>query len=146
MSRVINPDSTGKQRAKLSKTIVLALRQLARQSDTGGETRDLAAFIAVALRAISEGIDDSVAAWEKRGYWVKADKFRMEWAWTGPVAEKMRAAVSTDDWGTVAMLSAQVAQRLNKIQVADNHRLGKPWAGAYDRLRASENDSASSAR
>ena len=136
MSRVINPDSVGKQRTKLSKAIVLALRQLARQSDTGGETRDLAAFIAVALASISEGIDESVAAWEKRGYWVKADKFRMEWAWSGPIAEKLRAAIAADDWATVAMLSAQIAQKLNKIQVADNHRLGRPWAGAYERLNA----------
>ena len=134
MSRVINPDSAGKQRTKLSKSIVLALRQLALQADTGGETRDLAAFIAVALDAISEGIDESVAAWEKRGYWVKADKFRMEWAWAGPIAQKLRAAITANDWATVAMLSAQIAQRLNKIQVADNHRLGKPWAGAYERL------------
>ncbi len=134
MSRVINSDSAGKQRTRLSKSIVLALRQLARQSDTGGETRDLAAFIAVALEAISQGIDASVAAWEKRGYWVKADKFRMEWAWAGPISEKMRAAIRADDWATVAMLSAQVAEKLNKIQVTDNHRLGKPWEGAYERL------------
>ena len=136
MSRVINPDSAGNQRAKLSKTIVLALRQLARQTDTGGETRDLAAFIAVALRAISEGIDASVTAWENRGYWVKADKFRMEWAWAGPTAEKMMAAITADDWGSIAMLSAQVGQKLSKIQVGDNHRLGKPWQGAYERMRS----------
>ncbi|MGE5072142.1 MAG: hypothetical protein ACM3MF_01830 [Anaerolineae bacterium] len=142
MSRVINPDSAGKQRTKLSKSIVLALRQLARQSDTGGETRDLAAFIAVALDAISQGIDESVAAWEKRGYWVKADKFRMEWAWAGPIAQKMRDAIPAEDWATVALLSAQVAQRLNKIQVADNHRLGKPWQGAYERMRSNRNEGA----
>ena len=136
MSRVINPDSVGKQRTKLSKAIVLALRQLARQSDTGGETRDLAAFIAVALASISEGIDASVAAWEKRGYWVKADKFRMDWAWAGPISEKLRTAIVADDWATVATLSAQIAQKLNKIQVADNHRLGRPWAGAYERMNA----------
>ncbi len=136
MSRVINPDSAGKQRTRLSKSIVLALRQLARQSDTGGETRDLAAFIAVALEAISQGIDTSVAAWEKRGYWVKADKFRMEWAWAAPISEKMRAAIATDDWPTVAVLSAQVGQKLSKIQVTDNHRLGKPWEGAYERMKA----------
>ncbi len=136
MSRVINPDSVGKQRTQLSKSIVLALRQLARQNDTGEETRDLAAFIAVALQAISEGIDSSVAAWEKRGYWVKADKFRMEWAWAAPIAEKLRTAIAADDWATVAMLSAQVGQRLGKVQVTDNHRLGKPWQGAYARLTA----------
>lgn len=136
MSRVINPDSAGKQRTKLSKAIVLALRELARQSDTGGETRDIAAFIAVALDAISSGIDSSVAAWEKRGYWVKADRFRMEWAWCSPISEKMRTAIRQDDWATVAMLSAQIAQKLGKIQVADNHRLGKPWVGAYERMSA----------
>lgn len=136
MSRVINTDSAGKQRTKLSKAIVVALRELARQTDTGAETRDLAAFIAVALEAVSQGIDSSVAAWEKRGYWVKADKFRMEWAWTGPLSEKLRAAVSSEDWASVALLSAQVGQKLSKVQITANHRLGKPWSGAYERMKA----------
>ena len=135
MSRVINPDSVGKQRTRLTKSIVLALRELARQKDTSEETHDLTAFIVVALRAVSEGIDASVAAWEKRGYWVKADKFRMEWAWTGPLSEKLKAALATEDWASVAMLSAQIGQRLGKIQIADNHRLGRPWDGAYKRMK-----------
>ena len=134
MSRVINPESVGKQRTQLSKSIVLALRQLARQTDTNGETRDLAAFISIALQAISEGIDSSVAAWEKRGYWVKADKFRMEWAWSGSTGERMKTALLAEDWPSIAMLAAQVGQKLSKVQVADNHRLGKPWIGAYERL------------
>ena len=136
MSRVINPDSTGKQRAQLSKAIVLAVRELARQKDTGEEARDLAVFIAIALRTISEGIDSSVSAWEKRGYWVKADKFRMDWAWAAPIAEKMQKAVLSEDWATVAATSAQVAQRFGKLQVSENHRLGKPWAGAYQRVHS----------
>lgn len=136
MSRVINPDSVGKQRTKLSKAIVLALRELARQADTGAETRDLAAFIAIALETVSKGIDGSVSAWEKRGYWVKADKFRMEWAWAGPTAQKLRAAISSEDWASVALLSAQVGQKLSKVQVADNHRLGRPWQGAYQKMQA----------
>jgi hypothetical protein len=135
MSRVINPDSVGKQRGQLSKAIVLAVRELARQRDTGPEARDLAAFIAIALRTISEGIDSSVAAWEKRDYWVKADKFRMEWAWAQPASEKMRKAVLSNDWGTVAAVSAQIVQKFNKIQVGENHRLGRPWVGALEQLR-----------
>lgn len=134
MSRIINPDSVGKLRTQLIKGIVLSIRELARQTGTGTETRDLAAFIALALKTISEGIDVSVTAWEKRDYWIKADKFRMEWIWTGPTAEKMRIAVLSDDWATVAALSAQIAQRFNKIQVSENHRLGKPWIGSYAQL------------
>ena len=134
MSRLINPDSAGKDRSRLSKAIVLAVRELAKQTQVSQETKDLAAFIALALKQISAGIDASVAAWEKRDYWVKADRFRMEWMWTGQVAEKMKTAVLSDDWGSVAMLSAQIAQKFNKIEVAQKHRLGKPWVGAYQEL------------
>lgn len=134
MSRVINPDSVGKERTRLTKSIVLCIRELAKQSDVTAETKDQAAYIALALQAIADGIDVSVAAWEKRDYWVKADKFRMEWMWAGQVAAKMKTAVLTDDWAMIAMLMPQIAQRFNKIEVSDNHRLGKPWASAYQLL------------
>ena len=138
MSPIINPDSAGKERTRLTKAIVLAVRQLAKQSQVNQEAKDLAAFIGMALRIISDGIDVSVAAWEKRDYWIKADKFRMEWMWTGQFADKMKTAVVTDDWGTVAMLSAQIAQKFNKIVVSENHRLGKPWMGAYKQLAGNQ--------
>ncbi len=134
MSPIINPESAGKERTQLSKAIVLAVRELAKQTDVTDEAKDLAAFIATALRKISEGIDVSVAAWEKRGYWVKADRFRMDWMWTGQVADKMKTAIFTNDWGTIAMLMPQIAQKFNKIVVSENHRLGKPWTGAFKQL------------
>lgn len=134
MSRVINPESAGKDRTRLSKAIVLAVRELAKQSEVNNEAKDLAAFISLALQTISEGIDASVAAWEKRDYWVKADKFRMEWMWSGQYADKIKVAIFTDDWGTIAMTIPQIANKLSKIEVSDNHRLGKPWVGAYKQL------------
>jgi hypothetical protein len=134
MSPLINPESAGKERTQLTKAIVLAVRELAKQKDVTNEAKDLAAFMALALQSIAEGIDVSVAAWEKRGYWVKADRFRMDWRWTGQYAEKMKSAILAEDWGTVAMLAAQTAQKFNKIVVSENHRLGRPWVGAYARL------------
>ncbi len=135
LSRIINPDSAGKERTRLIKAIVLALRKLAQQTEPGAESRDLAAFIVLALGIVAATIDGSVAAWEKRGYWVKADKFRMDWAWTGRFAEKMRRAVLTDDWDTVADSAALTAQKLNKITVSEGNRLGKPWVGAWEELK-----------
>jgi hypothetical protein len=134
LSRVINPESAGKERTQLTKAIVLAVRELAKQAEVTNEAKDLAAFISLALKSISEGIDISVAAWEKRDYWIKADKFRMEWMWTGQVADKMKVAIFTDDWGAIAMLMPQIAQKFSKIMVYENHRLGKPWVGAYQQL------------
>ena len=135
LSRVINPDSVGKERTRLTKAIVLCMRELAKQTQVTPEAQDLAAFIAIALKSISEGIDASVAAWEKRDYWVKADKFRMEWMWAGQVADKMKVAVVMDDWATIAGLLPQIAGKFNKIVVSDNHRLGKPWTGAFKILK-----------
>jgi hypothetical protein len=134
MSPIINPESAGKERTQLSKAIVLAVRELANQTAVTEEAKDLAAFIAIALKNISDGIDVSVAAWEKRGYWVKADRFRMDWLWTGQLSEKMKTAILADDWAAIAMLMPRIAQKFGKIEVSKNHRLGKPWAGAYGRL------------
>jgi hypothetical protein len=138
LSRVINPDSVGKERTRLSKSIVICLRELARQNRVTDESKDMAAFIALALQSIADGIDASVAAWEKRDYWVKADRFRMEWAWAGQTAEKLRNAVLSDDWTAVATLMPQVAQKFSKTAVSDNHRLGAPWQGAYRALAANK--------
>jgi hypothetical protein len=134
MSRVINPDSAGKERTQLTKAIVLTVRELVRQSEIDDQTKDMAAFIALALFRVDATIDISVQAWEKRGYWVKADKFRMEWLWAGQLARKMKEAIIITDWATVALLSAQIGQKLGKIQIAEHHRLGTPWVGAYNKM------------
>jgi hypothetical protein len=135
LSRIINPDSAGKERTHLTKVIVLAVRELAKQTEPGTESRDMAAFISVALATIAETIEISVAAWEKRGYWVKVDRFRLEWAWTGKFSNKMRCAIQTEDWETVTLVAAQTAQKLYKITVPAGHRLGKPWEGAWEDLQ-----------
>jgi hypothetical protein len=46
----------------------------------------------------------------------------------------MRAALLANDWAGVARLAAQVAEKLNGIQLPQRHRLGTPWVGAYTKL------------
>ena len=135
MGRVINPDGVGKERTRLTRAVVLALRELMNQTEPDQETRDLAAFIALALKAISETIDKSVSAWEKRGYWIKADRFRMDWAWSEKYARDMKQALFQDDWGKVALTAAQVTEKLKDVKVPQRHRLGTPWVGAWDKLK-----------
>jgi hypothetical protein len=135
LSRVINPDSAGKERIRLTKAVVLAIRELAKQNEPGENSRDLAAFIALALAYIAKTIEVSVAAWEKRDYWVKADKFRMEWIWSGQYAEKMTQAVLKDDWSSIAQIAAQTAQKLGKVNVPPKNRLGQPWVGAWEEFK-----------
>ncbi len=139
MSRVINPDSAGKERTRLSKSIVLTLRQLAMKSAPDQESRDMAAFIGLALVEIHATIETSVAAWEKRGYWVKADRFRLDWEWSQALGEGMIRAVQNEDWGTVAMTSMKIAGKFPAIKIPERHRLGTPWVGAWKALKNKQN-------
>lgn len=139
MSRVINPNSAGKQRTKLIRMIALAVRELLRQPEPNAETRDLAIFIALSLDAIAETITPSVEAWEKRGYWIKADRFRMEWRWAKQDADEMREALFVEDWGAVALTAVKIAQQpqIAAVKISPRHRMGRPWEGAWNRYRSS---------
>jgi hypothetical protein len=136
LGRVINVDSVSKERTRLTRSIVLALRELMRQTEPTPLTYDLSAYIALALKETYNTIDVSVAAWEKRGYWVKADRFRMDWIWTDQLGEAMKKALFAEDWMGVARISVQIAEKLNSTKVPQRHQLGAPWEGAWDRLRA----------
>ena len=136
MSRIINAESVGLERSQLVRAIIVALRELSQLTTFGIEARDLAAFVVMALGTISKGVDASAIAWEKRGYWVKADRFRMEWAWAEPLASKLRSAVEAGDWSAVATLMLKLAEKFKNVRVARNPRVGKPWVGAFGRMTA----------
>jgi hypothetical protein len=136
LGRVINLDGVGKERKQLVRAIVLALGELIKQKKPDVNTRDLAAFICLALQAIYNTIDESVAAWEKRGYWLKADRFRLEWAWTDTLGQKMKEALLNDDWATIAITVAQVGEKLQNEKKPQRNRLGTPWKGAWKRLQS----------
>ena len=108
-----------------------------KQQTIDTNTKDLAAFIGVALQAVHDTVERSVGPWEKRGYWVKADKFRLEWGWTKTLGDDFVTAVLEDDWAKIAQLSAVVGEKLSQVQVSDRHRMGKPWVGAWKKMKAS---------
>lgn len=134
MSRIIHTEGAGKDRPRLLKSISLAIRELGKQPSLNAETRDLLAYLVLALEAIAAGIEESVRAWEKRGYWIKADRFRLEWQWSDELAARLRNALLQENWPEVTLLTAQIAQKVGHITVPERHRLGKPWVGAWERL------------
>jgi hypothetical protein len=104
------------------------------QTEVDATTRDLAAFIGWALLTVAATIDKTVEAWEKRDYWLKADRFRMEWRWTEQLGALMQAAVLAEEWGEVASVTAQVAGKLGKVEELKRTSVEKPWQGAWQRM------------
>ena len=137
MPRIINPDSAGKQRNKIVRRVALTVRELLRLPEPNDTSRDMVIFIVLSLDTIADTIDPTVAPWEKRDYWVKADRFRMEWSWAKRYADQLRKALGVEDWGTIAMVAVQIAQQpqISKVNISPKHRMGKPWEGAWNRFK-----------
>ncbi|WP_299028331.1 hypothetical protein [uncultured Thermanaerothrix sp.] len=136
MSRVIQTDSVGKQRQTLVRALALAVRELMRQGTINAQTRDLVAFLVLAMEEIAQNIDETVKAWEKRGYWLKADRFRLDWEWTQVVSRRLRQALAEEDWEGIVPLVGEVASRVGHVQIPVRHRLGEPWRGAWEKLQS----------
>lgn len=130
MSRIIKSSTPGKDREKLSKAILVTIRDFMLQEAPDQSTRDMVAFVILALNEIETGIDLSVAAWEKRGYWVKADKYRLEWQWAGKLAQKLQKALFNEKWDEVAGIFLEIMRKFSNIKISSQHRMGKPWINA----------------
>ena len=134
MSRVIQINGVGKERTQLTRATVLALRELAQQSEPTSKSRDLVAFIIITLEQINRTVEESVLAWEKRGYWIKADRYRLDWSWTLKISKDLRQALFGEDWQKVAQSCVDLASKLNSVKLPKRHTLGTPWDGAWEKL------------
>lgn len=135
MSRIINQDTAGNERRRLVRLVGLAIRELNSQREISLETKDLVAFIALSLLRMYESIDRSVEAWEKRGYWIKADRYRMEWEWTNRSGNKISASLLNEDWAQIANLTTFVAEKLGDIKLPKRNTSGRFWDGAMEALK-----------
>jgi hypothetical protein len=134
LGRIIKYGTPGKDRNWLEKGIIIAIRELSKQTGVNSDTYDLLAFISLSLNAIGATVDESVLAWEKRGYWVKADRYRMEWSWSSRMGDELEQALRNEDWGSVTKIIAQVTQKMSKVNVPAKNRLGNPWVGSWEQL------------
>ena len=138
MSRVLSTQSIGTQRTRLSKSVVLSIREILKKQALDQEVRELSAYIVIALMAIDETVEASIGPWEKRGYWVKADKFRLNWDWTIKLAGKLQLELNNNNLEEIIPVLIEIAQKFSKIQVSDRHRMGKPWVGAWEEYKLRE--------
>lgn len=138
MGRLINTDSTGAQRQRLRRTIAEALKLLATKRELDAEARDLSALIVYCLREIGEGVEQSATVWDKRHYYMKADRLRADWEWAGRSADRMANLIRAGDWLRLPVVLADIAPRFADVSVTKVTRSAELWTGACDRLVAEE--------
>jgi hypothetical protein len=138
VSRVISTNSVGKERRQLRRTIAEALRRLAHKPKFDQESRDLAALIVFCLRGLEEGVEQTIQAWEKRDYFLKADRFQRQWEWIDGTAYALESALLLGQWDQVPEVLATLFPRFTDITIGRFTRSEEAWAGCYERLVGGE--------
>jgi hypothetical protein len=134
MSRVITTEGPGKIRNQHRRTIAEALRRLSQKSQLDGEAKDLAALIVFCLHGIADTVDRTITAWEKRDYWMKAERFRQEWLWLEPATDELSAVVYEGQWDQLPLTLSQLMPHFADIKIKQMTRKPILWQGAYEKF------------
>ena len=136
MSRIINLNNPGKVRNRNQRTIAEVLRHFAAKSELDEESKDMAALLVYALREIFASAEQTANAWEKRGYWMKADRFLRQWEWSKGSSANLEDVIRNDAWDLLPQLLSELIPRTADIRVKNITRPPSTWRGAYQRLMA----------
>lgn len=98
------------------------------------ELQDLLAAVVFVLRDISESVEKTVAAWEKRNYWLKADRFRMEWDWARSESERLSSLLIAGDVNDAIRALLPLLPKISHIQTQQLKEKPTQWHGAWQRL------------
>jgi len=134
MGRVINTDSTGKQRNQTMRTVAEILRRLSQKQVVDDEVRNMTAMLVFCFREIEVGIDQSATAWEKRDYWVKSEELRQRWMWVGDMADQLRNMIYSEQWTLLPPIMLKLLPRVADIKITKMTRDVSLWDGVYDKL------------
>ena len=134
MARVINTNSPGKRRSAYMRTIAEILRRLSQARELTPETRDAVAWLVYCLRGIDGTVEESMVAWEKRGYWKKSDEFQQKWFWATRMAAAIEDLIKTERWHDLPATMLDLFPHVADIQVSRLTRDPNDWQGAYQKL------------
>jgi hypothetical protein len=129
MSRVISIDGPGKVRNRHRRTIAEALRRLSQKPQLDDEAKDLVALIVFSLHGMADTVDRTTDAWEKRDYFLKAERFREQWRWLEPTADELRG-----QWDQLPSVLAGLMPHFADIRIKQMTRKPTLWQGAYERF------------
>lgn len=133
MSRIINFENAGKTRTHLLKELISACREIRTCLDFNDDAKDLAAFIFYTLEAIDQTINMTVSAWEKRNYWVKADKFQVEWSWVKNSLKELDDALANKELNRILVVSDTLITVIPNNSAIRNIQDSKPWIGTWQK-------------
>jgi hypothetical protein len=134
MSRIISTEGPGKIRNQHRRTIAEALRRLSLKQNLDDEVKDLAALIVFCLHRIADTVEQTTEAWDKRDYYLKADRFREGWRWVEPLADQLGAVIYDGRWDALPGVLVQLMPYFADVTIKQMTRKPSLWKGAYEKF------------
>jgi hypothetical protein len=129
--RITNPST---QREQSIRMVAYALREYSGSRRAEQETLNMAAFILAQLKTISDSVDQTTLAWEKRDYWVKADAFRRQWSWVEKPFRALNDCLSQKDISALDGVLQELSRVLPPSKSSPKKMHTPPWIGAWNKL------------
>jgi len=134
MSRVVNTNSPGKRRNQHMRSCAELLRRLSQKPAFDDESRDMLAALLFSLRGIDVSLEEAVAAWEKRDYWIKAEQFRQKWFWVQENVDELENLLRSEDWNQVPLKIMSLLPHFSEITINKFTRSPDLWDGMYQQF------------
>lgn len=136
MSRIININNPGRVRSQNKRTVAEIIRRVGSKPQIDPEAKDMAASLVYLLREIFESANHTATAWEKRGYWMKADRLLREWEWSAEMASNIEDVIRNEAWDLLPRLIAELIPFTADVNIKSMTRPASLWQGAYHKLLA----------
>lgn len=130
MGRITKISNQGSERTRLLKAIAFAARQLTEQGNLDDESRDIVAYIILSLDRLIEGINITIAAWERRDYWIKVERFRASWMWVWRTRKLLFNALITNNMPNVQAATRMLLTEIPEVTPHRKPSITSPWHGA----------------
>jgi len=134
MSRVIYTQKPGKIRNRHRRTVAEALRRLSQKPRLDDEAKDLAALIIFSLHGIADTVEQTIDAWERRDYYMKAERFRQQWRWLNRMTDELSAVIYEGQWDQLPAALARLTTHFADVKIKQMTRKPTLWQGAYERF------------
>jgi len=134
MSRVVNTNGPGKRRNHHMRTCAELLRRLSQKTGFDDDSKDMLAALVYELRGIDDTLQEAVDAWEKRDFWIKAERFRHDWAWVTTAIQSLTNTIKTEAWAQVPVNMVELLPHFSSITVSKFTRDESTWRGKYKQL------------
>jgi hypothetical protein len=134
LGKIIHVTNPSTQRTQSIRMIASMLGEYSRANRTGQDALDMAAFILGQLKNLSDSIDQTALAWEKRDYWVKADAFRRQWSWVEKPFRTLKDSLSKGDIPALAGILQELSRVLPAEKTIPKKTPVLPWSGSWKRM------------